>query len=219
MKPLPAFVFATVLSACRASRTPVAPVQPSEAISVVSSSLDATVFDTTPDTVRAPDGVPVDGPPTEGSTELLVARIHALAEGIEPLARAVDESRGLVIVRYLEAPPSGRGGTRRSAQRLCGTTLVRSAERVRQDLTAALEQAAHNDGFVCSSSHVCVVRGMEHQPDWRVFFEEQGGVLVWTGLAQVSVAAMHPSWVAEVEAYIANAFADARRRPCRPGAP
>lgn len=196
--------------ACRTPRAPAAPAPQPPAPDVVAPAPDVAAA---PDAAPAPDA-PVDAAVADAPLDPLVLRIRALAGGTEALAAAVDPARGLVVARYLEAPPSGQGGERHTAQRLCGATLTRSAAAVRRDLAAAVAQAEGGDGFVCQD-RVCVAPGMEYQPEWRVHFEDVQGTLRLTGVAQVSVAAIADAWVARANAYVDRAFADARRTPCR----
>jgi hypothetical protein len=169
------------------------------------------------DASLAPDAVPGPAPDAVSAPapHPLAVRIRALAAGSEDLAAAIDPARGLTVVRFLEAPASGRGGETIDHRRVCPAGLPRETATLRDHLASALAQAEGPSGMQCTDDS-CVAPGMEYQPEWRVIFENLQGVRRLVGLAQVSAAALSDSWRSRADAHVARALADARRVACRP---
>lgn len=142
--------------------------------------------------------------------------MRAFARGEVAVTDAVDLTRGLTVVHYLEAPPSGEGREDISNRRHCGAGLVQSADALRREFTAAVEQAEAMGGFQCSARE-CLVTGMEYAPMWSVtFVQGDGGSLRIESVVRASRALMNDAWVARSQAYIQRSLATSRARPCGP---
>ncbi len=139
--------------------------------------------------------------------------LRALAAGTVPLSQAIDPTRGVTVVRHIEAPPAGGGRARISDRRLCGTALTRALPALRRDLVEAVQQAGE-DAISCDAEGVCHVSGMEYQPAWQISFVDVQGTPRLEAVAQVSLAAMNDDWVDAVNAHIHRALRTARGRPC-----
>jgi hypothetical protein len=196
--------------ACSAQRASVAPVAVAPAPIVVSDVPPAPDV-AAPDVSTAPDVAPAPEPPEPPNPH--IARLRALAAGTVALTDAIDPARGVTVVRHIEAPPSGRGRAQISDRRLCGVALTRALPSLRRDLAAAVEQM-HEDDRPCNEDGVCVMPGMEYQPEWRIYFVDVQGSLKLEAIAQVSVAALSDEWVEAAGAHVSRALAASRARPC-----
>jgi hypothetical protein len=140
--------------------------------------------------------------------------VRAFARGEIPIHDAVDPVRGLTVVHYLEAPPSGEGREDISNRRHCGTGLAQSADALRREFTSAVEQAEAMGGFHCSAGE-CLVTGMEYAPVWNFTFAQgDGGALRIESVVRASRALMNEAWVTRSQAYINRSLAASRARPC-----
>lgn len=162
---------------------------------------------------------PVDAVTTEpavaepGSPDPRGVLLRALAAGTAPLAQAIDPTRGVTVVRHIEAPPAGGGRARITDRRLCGAALTRALPALRRDLVEAVQQAG-DEPISCDEEGACHVSGMEYQPAWRISFVDVQGTPRLEAIAQVSLAAMNDDWVDAVSAHIQRAVGAARGRPC-----
>jgi hypothetical protein len=138
----------------------------------------------------------------------MAASDDAFLAGISP-------TRGLTVVHYLEAPPSGRGRQRRENERVCPATFGRRAAALRQMLTAALARADAGQDIVCDASS-CVIPGMEYEEARHFTFVVDGdaGSPTLESMEFVSEAAMPEPWLAAARAYRDRAIAAHRRAPC-----
>jgi hypothetical protein len=197
-------IVVVALLACSGPRAPatVAPTSVAPPPIVVSFPDDAPVVDAAAPTVDAP--APVNPH---------VARLRALAADPAALAAAIGPTRGLALVHYVEAPPSGRGRPDISSRHLCGAALTRALPSVQRTLGAVIEQLDNNSDTSCEN-HVCTVPGMEYQPAWHIHFVDVNGTLELEALAQVSEAAMSDDWLNRANAYVTRALSAARARPC-----
>lgn len=129
---------------------------------------------------------------------------------------AIAAPRGLSLVNVLEAPPSGRGRERRTAEQLCGAALDRRAESVRQTLVALVRRADEGMSVECHDN-VCLVPGQEYEPTRRVYFtvEAGGGPSMIEAIVITSEAAIEERWVAAAHAYVDRSLAAHRRTRCR----
>jgi hypothetical protein len=152
-------------------------------------------------------------PVREEPVDPRIVRLRALASNTTPLAEAVDAAHGVLVVRYLEAPPSGQGGERISNQHLCGTALTRQLAALQRDLAAVVAQANTNDSLQCDNQG-CNVAGMEYQPAWHIQFVTVGTSLQLESIVQVSHGAMSEAWNTRADAYISRSLATARTHPC-----
>lgn len=176
------------------------------------------VVEDVPVVVDAPavaDDVPavaVDAPAAPSPDAVL---LRGLADGSVDLAAHVDPAHGVVLVTFLEATPDGRSPARRTSRRVCGAAVTRDAA-LRTHLREAIAQSATNDALLCDGDE-CVVPGMEYQPSYRLRLGRRAdGARVLLGAMQVSEAALGDEWLARSRAYVAQALAAARARPCRP---
>lgn len=158
----------------------------------------------------SPDDVPVavDAPPSADA-----ALLRGLADGSVDLAAHVDPAHGVVVVTYVEAPPSGEGRERHETRRLCGAAVGRDAA-LRARLRGAAERAGAEGGFLCDGDE-CLVPGMEYQPSYRLRLGRRAdGARVLLGAIEMSEAAMGEQWLAPARAYVERAMTAARARAC-----
>jgi hypothetical protein len=157
----------------------------------------------------SPDDVPVavDAPSADA------ALLRSLADGSVDLAAHVDPAHGVVLVTYVEAPPSGEGRERHETRRLCGAAVGRDAA-LRARLRGAAERAGAEGGFLCDGDE-CLVPGMEYQPSYRLRLGRRAdGARVLLGAIEMSEAAMGEQWLAPARAYVERAMTAARARAC-----
>jgi hypothetical protein len=197
----------TTLGAC-ARRPPQGPaVQPAAHASTVTVPPAPAVTDAPAPAVTVPPAPAVTDAPATPDAVLL----RRLADGGEALAAHIDRAHGVVLVTFLEAPPSGRSGATRSSRRLCDTPDREAIVRAR--LREVVAQAADDD-LRCDGDE-CLVPGMEYQPSYRVRFGRgDDGARTVLGVSQQSEAALGEPWLTQARAYVERAFAEARARPC-----
>lgn len=197
------------LFACSAPRQTAAPspvVEPAPPIVVAypdaAPVADASIADAAPSDAPAP-------------VDPHIARLRVIATDRAALAAAIDPARGVTVIHYVEAPPSGRGREEHTSQHLCGVGLARALPTVQRALAEAVAQAEGIDAIDCAN-HECVVPGMEYQPAWHLYFVDMNGSLQLEALAQVSEAALGEAWLTRARTYVTRGLAAARARPCTP---
>lgn len=205
--PRTAILLLALLGACGRrppQSPPAAPIAPPVTVPVdVPAVVDAPAPEDHPP--AAPDA------PEPGASD--AALLRGLADGSVGLAAHVDPAHGVVLVTYLEASPSGQAPMRRSSRRLCGAAAARDAA-LRARLRAAVAQAAEGGGMSCSGDE-CAVPGMEYQPAYRLRLgRAPDGARVLLGAMQLSEAALGEEWLERARAYVDQAMAAARARPC-----
>lgn len=213
------FALATLaaLAACRSSRPPAPPPPSSPTTPPVQVQVDVSATPPPEVTPPASDASASVEAGTDASVMTPEERlVRAFARGEIAVTDAVDPVRGVTVVHYLEAPPSGEGREDISSRRHCGTGLTQSADALRRELTAAVEQAEAMGGFQCSARD-CLVTGMEYAPMWNVtFVQGDGGSLRIEAVVRASRSLMNQAWVARSEAYVNRSLAASRARPCGP---
>lgn len=201
----PALLLLALLPACGRRRHEGPPV---EAAVVPPVPVDVPAVVDVPVVVDVPAAVDVPEAPSPDA-EL----VRGLASGSVDLATHIDPAHGVVFVTYLEAPPSGRSGVRRSSRRLCGAAAARDAA-LRARLSDAVQQASNSDGVLCSEDE-CLVPGMEYQPAYRLRLGRlPDGTRVLLAAMQLSEATMGDEWMNRVRTYVEQSLTAARSRPC-----
>ena len=119
-----------------------------------------------------------------------------------------------MVVRYLEAPPSGQGRETRTNERVCPAQLARRAGELRALLVRALARAADAHEIVCDGNE-CRIPGMEYEES-RVFTFDvgDGGAMTLSAMRFVSEAAMPQRWLDAANAYHRSNFERLQRTPC-----
>lgn len=209
----PLALLVAALFACSATRATPSAAQPvTQPVVAAPAVTDASAPDAAnaPDDAPAADSAPSDTPPARDPR---LAWLRALANGAAPMTGATDPARGLTVVHYIEAPPSGQGGESISTQHHCGAALTRQLPALRTVLAAVVEQADANEAFDCNASE-CIVPGMEYQPAWHVLFTDVQGAPRVEAVMQLSEAALNDAWLARVNAYVTRSLSAARAHPC-----
>lgn len=213
----PLVLLVAALFACSATRATPSAAQPvTQPVVVAAPDVTAVTDAAAPDAANATDDAPAaddaasDAPPARDPR---LAWLRTLSNGGAPMTGATDPARGLTVVHYIEAPPSGQGGESISTQHHCGAALTRQLPALRQVLAAIVEQADANEAFDCNASE-CIVPGMEYQPAWHVLFVDVQGAPRIEAVMQLSEAAMNEAWLARVNAYVTRSLTAARAHPC-----
>lgn len=213
----PLVLLVAALFACSATRATPSAAQPvTQPVVIAAPDVTAVTDASAPDAANAPDDAPpADATPSDAppARDPRLAWLRTLANGGAPMTGATDPARGLTVVHYIEAPPSGQGGESISTQHHCGAALTRQLPALRQVLSAVVEQADANEAFDCNASE-CIVPGMEYQPAWHVLFVDVQGAPRIEAVMQLSEAALSDAWLARVNAYVTRSLSAARARPC-----
>ncbi len=145
----------------------------------------------------------------------LVAVIRALGAPNASLIDAIDPARGLSVINYIEAPPSGRGRQRISNDRHCGPALRRALPAVQRDIADFVQRMSDPADVECADG-ACTVHGMEYQPELTLRFATagDGGTPKLESIEQLSVAALPDAWVTRARAHVTSSLASGRARPC-----
>lgn len=196
-------------SSTRAAQVSAPPVVTAPVISAVDAAIvvDAATA-ASPDVAIADDASSEQDPPDPH-----LVRLRALAADDDALRAGIDAARGVTVIRYIEAPPSGRGREDLSNRHLCGATVTRALPSLRSALSAAIEQAGASESFSCDGD-VCTVPGMEYQPAFHLYFVSSGDALTLEAIAQVSEATMGEQWMTRATAYVTRSLTAARAHPC-----
>ncbi|MDP3277807.1 MAG: hypothetical protein Q8Q09_21670 [Deltaproteobacteria bacterium] len=207
-------------AACRTTSTPV--TEPPPARDPVPLEQDAgPVVDaqtTTPSTSEiATDSASGDATSDElaGSPhrDRLVAALRAWSQGTQPVTAV--GPRGVTMIEYLEAGPSGHHPERHTQTRLCGSTLQRRMRALRAMATDALGRTDNGADITCDPQHVCHIPGMEYQPSLRFYFDVgDGSQSTLVAVANVSVAALGEPWLTQMEQYVTTAMSSSARGTC-----
>jgi hypothetical protein len=164
---------------------------------------------------------PTDAPSADVATERaaphpLIAMIRSLAAPTSALEGAVSPSRGVSRIQYVEAPPSGNGRPRISAERYCAAAIGRASATLRADLAEFVQRIDSGTEAVCGDDGACVVPGMEYQPSLTVRFAAGGDGATQTleSFERVSLAALSADWTARARAHVERALSNDRARRC-----
>lgn len=141
-------------------------------------------------------------------------RLREMAASDEAFSAGISSTRGLVVVRYLEAPPSGRGRETRTNERVCPAQLTRRVAELRGLLVRALARAPDPQDMQCEGNE-CRISGMEYEES-RVFTFEtgDGGAMTLSAMRFVSEAAMPQRWIEAADAYHRSNYERLQRTPC-----
>lgn len=188
------------------------PLVTTPAIAVAEDAAAPVSSDAASDAASA-DAATDDAPTARAQPDPHLVRLRALAADDATLRAGIDPARGVTMIRYLEAPPSGEGREEHTSRRLCGATLARALPSVRRALNAAIEQSTANESFDCEGD-VCTVAGMEYQPVHRLYFVTTGDTITLEAIAQVSEAAMASEWLLRATDFVTRNLTAARAHPC-----
>lgn len=197
-------------SSTRATQVSAPPVVTAPVISAVDAAV--VIADAAAD--AAPDVAVTDAAASEQDPpDPHLVRLRALAADDNALRAGIDATRGVTVIHYIEAPPSGQGREDLSNRHLCGAAVTRALPSLRSALNAAIEQAGANESFSCDGD-VCSVPGMEYQPAFHLYFVSSGDTLTLEAIAQVSEATMGEQWMTRATAYVTRSLTAARAHPC-----
>lgn len=145
----------------------------------------------------------------------LEQRVRAMAGDPALIRASVRAPRGLSLIRYIEAPPSGRGGERHSAEHLCGANMQRRERELRAIFATAVRRADEGQGFDCDGT-VCVVPGMEYEESRRFHFAASapGEAPQLESIELVTTALMGEEWLTRMETYVRAARTQHAAHPC-----
>jgi hypothetical protein len=145
----------------------------------------------------------------------LEQRVRAMAANPALIAASVRAPRGLSLIRYTEAPPSGRGREVHSSEHLCGAAVGRRERELHAIFALAVRRADEGQGIECDATS-CTVSGMEHE-DTRIFRfnpSETSDPPQLEAIELVTTAAMGEEWMTRMETFARNAFAQHAAHPC-----
>lgn len=150
--------------------------------------------------------------PTRDDDELRI--VYAVLASPAALAQFVNPARGLVFVRYVEAPPTDDGREEIGATHLCGRQLGVTPRDLRSWLSAAARQAGPPDSYqmVCTNDD-CVVPGMEYAPsiEFRFTPRSTGTPPNLTLVYVHSEAMLGEDWMTRSEDYLQKQLAAASK--------
>lgn len=145
----------------------------------------------------------------------LEQRVRAMAANPALIAASVRAPRGLSLIRYTEAPPSGRGREVHSSEHLCGATVQRRERELRAILALAVRRADEGMGIECDATS-CTVPGMEYEDTRRIRFNpsETSDPPQLESIELVTTAAMGEEWMERMEAFVRRSTEQHVAHPC-----
>lgn len=161
----------------------------------------------------ASDASPAD---SGAAPSALERQLRAMVASDDAFVAAILPTRGLSVIEYLEAPPSGRGRPTRRAEQLCGAALRQRARGLRDQITQALTRAADGQDILCEAEE-CTVPGMEYEATkrFRFILADDGAAPRLESIEFVSEATMGDAWLNAARTHTNTALATHRRTTCR----